>query len=161
MGYYKKQAICLNGHQLTDRLEPGSDYKDNFCYKCGESIITKCQECSHEIEGDYYSPDVLFISTQLSPIPWYCPNCATPYPWTKSLINNAVELAKIDSLDVSDIETIKHELPNVIIESQQTPLAKAKIANIFNKMQSSTKSFMRDLLKDVMVEVTIKQIFGN
>lgn len=161
MSFYQKQAVCLNGHQLSDRVDPNSTYKDNFCHKCGAGIITNCENCHSQIDGHYVVEGVIDLTVSMSDMRWYCSNCGIAYPWTQNLLDNATEIAILDSLDKYSVNIIKQELPNVLVNSQRTALAKARITNVATKMSKSAKNFMRELLKDVIVDVTVRQMFGN
>ena len=59
MGRYYTQLVCMNGHQITDRLETFTGMK-NFCSDCGSKTISCCQQCNSPISGDYEVPGVIY-----------------------------------------------------------------------------------------------------
>ena len=84
MGYYDIQAVCLNGHQITDRL--GTALRQTaYCSECGAKGISECPSCKHPIRGYYHADGVIDLSSHRTSIPKNCENCGAPYPWREQL----------------------------------------------------------------------------
>lgn len=79
-GYYDVQQVCLNGHQITDRYNSKPNRRKSHCSGCGEETIHQCPECDADIEGDYISPNTVFIGVS-TPVPDHCDSCGAEFPW--------------------------------------------------------------------------------
>jgi hypothetical protein len=83
-------------------------------------------------------------------LPYYCYNCGEPYPWTRLILDSAVELLSLDeNLDEETRKIISNSIPDLIVESPATPVAVAR----YKKYISSTQQFVRDGMKQLLVEV--------
>lgn len=154
MGYYKNATICLNGHVVSSY---SSNYSQ-FCARCGKETISKCSNCNTSIRGSYKAPRT--TKFRYSP-PSYCRSCGNAFPWTETLLNNAVELISLDD-DLSDEvkEIIKHALPDLIVETPSTPLATTKYKKFIPEAAKYVQDGLRSLLVDVVSETVKKSIFG-
>lgn len=158
MERYYTQLVCMNGHQVTDRLETYSGIK-NYCKDCGSKTISTCQNCSTSITGDYEVPGVVALGFE-TPVPSYCPFCGEAYPWTSKIIENAVELVAIDNnLDEHSKSIIKNTLPDLLVETPTTPVAANKFKMVMEKASNSIKDGMYNLLVDTVSETVKKVIF--
>ncbi|PGW31809.1 DUF2321 domain-containing protein [Bacillus thuringiensis] len=154
------QLICLNGHQISFFHNLHND-KVKFCEKCGESTINTCQNCKFPIEGYFYPSGIITMGPETFPIPSYCKNCGYAYPWTESILTNAVELIALDdNLDSTTKEIIQNAIPDLLIDSPTTPIAVAKYKKYIENASSTVKNGMRSLLVDVLSETVKKSIFG-
>lgn len=155
MGYYNNATICLNGHVI-------STYSANcqkFCSKCGKETYSNCPECNMPIHGKYEVEGVIDLTGSYNR-PDYCYNCGAPYPWTKTILNNAVMLVSLeDGLDDSMKELIKTAIPALITETPETPIAIAKYKKGINNAGDILKNSMRQLLIDVVSETVKKSLF--
>lgn len=145
MGYYKKATICLNGHVASSS---SANYR-KFCKECGSETISLCPSCNSYIQGDYEVPGVVALGFKYNP-PSYCHECGKPYPWTSTILDNAVELISLDDeLPDEHKEIIKNALPDLIVETPTTPVAVAK----YKKYMSSATGFIKDSLRNLLVDV--------
>lgn len=78
MGYYDVAQICMNGHVINESCKEYPQHNQNFCDKCGEKTITKCEGCGADIRGNYNEPGVLVFAPMITPK--YCHNCGKMYP---------------------------------------------------------------------------------
>lgn len=154
-----KQLVCLNGHQVTDRLELSSN-KTGFCKECGEQLISTCPKCSAPIEGDETTDGVVIISTYTEPVPNFCNSCGFPYPWTKSAIKAAKELITFSNLQDAEKEDAKNSIDDLVANGSRTKLAEMKIKSFISKAGSSFGSALHDILVDVASESVKKAIWG-
>ena len=152
---YCSASICLKGH-IVDKE---NTIVNEFCSSCGSMVVTACPSCNRRIRGLEFGEFGVFDEL-LYKLPYYCPICAEPYPWTKMLLDNAVELLSLDE-DLSEEyrRIIKDAIPDLIVESIATPLAAAK----FKKYTGYAKDFVKDslylLLKDIVITSVKKVIF--
>lgn len=154
MGYYENATICLNGHTIS---ETTANYTD-FCSKCGKSTISVCTNCNEPIRGMYCEPASLIFDYEK---PSYCFKCGNPFPWTETLIQNAIELISLDeNLSDEDKEIIKNALPDLIVDTPTSPVATAKYKKFIPKAAQYIQDGMRNLLVDVVSETIKKSIWG-
>lgn len=84
MGYYDTQVVCLNGHQITDRLSRAAR-STKHCDQCGAAGVSQCVACGQTIRGYYHSEGVVDLTGRRAPIPKNCENCGSPFPWKENL----------------------------------------------------------------------------
>lgn len=153
MKYYPA-IICKNGHVLSCT----NSYQHQFCKTCGAEAISRCESCGYIIEGDLLSSSIL---TAYYEKPYYCPKCGAPYPWTIKLIDNAVELASLDTpLDEQSLAVIKNAIPYLITESIDTPVQAAKFANTINGLSDYARAAIKSLLIDCVCYAAKSIIWG-
>lgn len=80
MGYYETMQVCLKGHQITDHYNEWSQFRQDFCNKCGAKTIHECPKCNTPIRGDYVVENFFGGST---PVPYNCHKCGAKYPWAR------------------------------------------------------------------------------
>ena len=152
MGFFHTAQICLNGHMINDQSDSISSLNESFCSKCGQPTITDCPVCHAKIRGDYEVEDV-FLTSSSTPVPKYCPECGSPYPWTQSILDNALELLSLDiNLDDDTKNTIKEAIPNLIVETPSTTLSVQKYKIAIEHASQIVKDGLYNLLKDVVSE---------
>lgn len=153
------QIVCLNGHQKTDY----STYpivSTEYCEDCGQQLTSSCKNCEAPILG-YLSISGV-ISTANKPVPNYCRKCATPYPWTSTIIENATELIALDgNLSSEAREVIKNAIPDLLIETPKTQVAVAKYKISIKNASTLVKDAMYNLLVDVTSETVKKALFNG
>ncbi|CDR51752.1 DUF2321 domain-containing protein [Staphylococcus schweitzeri] len=154
-GYYEWATICLNGHVASSSE---ANYV-KFCKECGKSTVSQCNNCGIAIQGNYYVPEIIGIFKY--DLPYYCHNCGSPYPWTKTLLDNAVELVSLDDeLPEEHKKIIKNAIPDLIIESPTTPLAQAKYKKYAIHAADYVQEGLKNLLVDIVSESVKKSIFN-
>ena len=95
---YDVAQICRNGHVITSSARTMPQFMQNYCDKCGQPTMTKCEKCGADIRGSYEE----FFSSRFD-TPAYCHNCGSPYPWTQSRLDAFDEmLEEFAELDASD-----------------------------------------------------------
>ena len=157
----KFQKICLNGHQLSVQSSRQLD-PDEFCQKCGASVISTCQTCEAPIAGWYEPDDIAYFGPRDADKPSYCKKCATPFPWTEQILNNAIELISLDdALSKEDKQLIKTAIPDLLVDTPRTKLAEAKFKKVFPKVSGFVKDSMYNLLVDVLSETAKKSLFPD
>lgn len=156
MGFYNQATICINGHVVSSDKANYTPY----CKSCGKETISKCINCNTHIRGSYEIPEIL-IFDNYEGAPPYCFNCGCPFPWTETLINNAIELISLDdNLSKEDKEIIKNALPDLIIDSPSSPVATAKYKKFIPKAATYVQDGLKNLLVDVVSETIKKSIWG-
>lgn len=155
-GYYLNATICVNGHVISSC---DANYTAH-CSTCGKTTISKCKDCSTNIRGEYEVPGIIGFGRGYSP-PNYCYSCGKPFPWTERILNSAVELISLDD-ELSDgtKEIIKLALPDLIIETPETPVATAKYKKFISNAATYVQDGLKNLLVDVVSETVKKSIWG-
>lgn len=154
-GAYENATICLNGHIIS--ISKANCQK--FCSKCGRETYSNCTECDMPIRGKYQIKGVVDLTGRYDR-PNFCYNCGSPYPWTKNILDNAVELLSLeDDLADETKELIKNAIPDLITETPDTPIAIAKYQKYINGAGEILKNSMRQLLIDVVCETVKKSLF--
>ncbi len=143
MSYYNT-TICINGHVMSCC---DSNYQP-FCSKCGKETISECQSCHSPIHGMYKSDIPVFGVEYHKDL--YCYNCGEPYPWTKSIIDSAVEILSMDEeLTEENRKILKLAIPDLLVETPKSPVAVAR----YKLFLSKTKGYIRNALYQVFVDV--------
>lgn len=155
MEYYDPATICINGHVISSTQANSTKY----CQRCGANTVSQCANCNIYIRGEYNIVDMPYISEYERP--FYCFDCGDPFPWTKQILENAVELVDLDEELTNEIkDIIKSSLPNLLIETPTTPVAVAK----YRKFMGSASTFVKDGMKNLLIgavnESVKKSIWG-
>lgn len=153
---YDGATICLNGHVISCYTANSQKY----CSKCGQETYSVCAYCGQPIRGKYEVKGVLDLTGYYDK-PYYCYNCGKPYPWTQVILDSAVELLSLDD-EISDEtkQLIKDSLPDLMIETPQTPIAVAKYKKGMAKAGQIVADSMRQLLIDAISETAKKALFS-
>jgi hypothetical protein len=141
--------ICLNGHIVNDAVKRFPQFSSKFCRKCGQPTIEKCPACNMPIKGRYHAPG----TAKESPLPLYCHDCGKPYPWTRSIIDTAIELiSEEDDLTEEEKGKISSSLVDIISHTPRTPLAAIRVKKVFDKMSDTGKEGFKQLLSQITTE---------
>ena len=135
-------------------------YSFRFCPQCGSQTFYSCPSCGEPIRGKYFEYDTLFVPEPPDQTPFYCHNCGKPYPWTQKIIDNAIELLSLDeNLDSDTKSIIKNAIPNLLVDTPETPVSVAKYRSAMSKTGQIVKDSMRQLLIDIITESAKKIIY--
>ena len=157
MGNFLTAQICENGHIITSDTDQFSLY---FCTQCGSKALDKCPSCGEPIHGSYFDYDIAFVPKPLEQAPHYCYHCGKAYPWTQKILDNAIELLSLDEdLDSNTKSIIKNAIPNLLVDTPETPIATAKYQSAIGKAGQVLKDSMRQLLIDLITESAKKIIY--
>lgn len=92
-----------------------------FCDICVAETYSFCPTCGHKICGKRFNSCVRFASHN-SLKAYRCCNCSEPFPRTKKIVDNAVELVTSDDLlDYESKKIIKNTIPLLITETVKIP----------------------------------------
>src|SRR5262245_59758433 len=150
-GWNDIAQICLNGHVINSSTKEYPQFSKKFCKDCGAATITQCVHCNAEIQGTYHVPDSLFIGSL--PMPAFCSDCGSPYPWTESKLQAARELAnELDGLSPSERESLAKTLDDLVKDTPNTPVAATRFKKIVAKTGKEGLSAFRDILVDIVSE---------
>jgi len=176
--WYETAQICLNGHVINESVEEHPENNKDYCEKCGSKTITECPKCKAKIVGAKYIERNLGIGRNLSSynlkkrksysqrqkvpsvyeVPFYCPNCGRPYPWTERKITAARELVReLDSLNNKEKKLLEKSIDDIIKETPETKLAVTRIKKILPKIGKKAENVFKDLLVDIASE-SVKKI---
>lgn len=157
----KFQEVCLNGHQLSVTKKDTANPVP-FCSKCGEKVISVCQECNAPIHGWLENDRVTYIGPRKKDRPSYCSECGKPYPWTSLVLHSAVELLALDeNLSEHDKQLIKTAIPDLLVDTPKTKVAETKFKKGFSMASSTIKNSLYNLLVDVLSDTAKKSIFPD
>jgi len=135
-------ASIKGPYPLLDGREPnGTTIMPGFChgmsanrhtgtgnYTRSESItVTKYRDVpSYEVFEDYQKPN-------------FCGECGQPYPWTKASIEAAQELvAENEDLSEVDKASLNKDLPALVTDTPQTPVATERVSKVLAKAGKAT-----------------------
>lgn len=152
---YENATICINGHVMS------SSYSNvqPFCSKCGKPTISECTHCGSPLHGMRETPGVVYLGAKYHK-DLYCYNCGNPYPWTESIINSAVEILSLDEeLSKENIDILKNAIPDLLVDTPQTPVATARYKRFLDKTQNFIKNSLYQLFVDVLSDTVKKSLF--
>jgi hypothetical protein len=84
MGSYDTQVVCLNGHQITDRLS-STQRLTKHCQSCGAEGVSQCPQCKTPILGYFHADGVMDLSGRTAQVPRNCANCGAAFPWKDAI----------------------------------------------------------------------------
>ena len=149
---YDIAQICQNGHVTNNYTQQSPEFNEKFCQKCGAATITKCPNCDSPIRGGYLEACVLPYEA-----PKFCINCGEQFPWTRSKIEAANDLAKeLSSIDDQDRNVLKNSINELTKDTASTQVAALKFKKVMAKAGNSAASMFRDILTDVLSETAKK-----
>jgi len=152
---YDVAQICLNGHVANSSFTRSPQFNQDFCESCGSATITSCPECNSPIRG-YYSGRVLGSYNA----PSFCINCGQPFPWTKSKLQAAHELAQeLDNISDEDRIVLQKSIDELVKDTPSTPVAATRFKKIMVKVGQTTAGMFREILVDVLSEAAKKAMF--
>jgi hypothetical protein len=157
-GYLDLAQICLNGHVVNEyaRSQPRSN--QDFCARCGERTITQCQHCNTEIQGRYRVPGV--IGGQYHR-PSFCYKCGTPFPWTVTGIEAALELASTaESLTEADKAELSKAIDDLVKNTPRAGVAEAKFKSLMKRSGRKLAEGLKSVLIDIVSETVKRSLFG-
>jgi len=155
---YDVAQICLNGHVINSSVNEYPQFNKKFCDKCGASTIANCPNCHAEIQGHYHGGGVLSLADQKAPA--FCPNCGEPYPWTKTKIQAAYDLAReLENISDDDKEILTQSINEIVKDGPRTTLAAARFKKILSKTSKTIVYAFRDILVDIVSEAVKKSLW--
>ena len=142
MKEYDTQQVCENGHQITvgcNNIYP--EQRKDFCPNCGEATLTKCPDCSADIQGVPFEVETDWNGRQLYrrtmssvDVPSYCMNCGKPYPWTRKKIVTAIQiLTEFGNLEQAEKATIERDVENIAKDAPESELSARRIDRILKR----------------------------
>lgn len=159
-GYYDVAQICLNGHVVNDSCREHPQHNQNYCDKCGEPTIFKCQNCQTDIRGYYHVPGIVGGGVELAPN--FCHKCGKPYPWIDRKIQAIREMAdELDELTGEEKEKLKNSLDDIVAETPKTEVASLRFKKILKKLRKDSYESIRSILVDIASEAVKKSPFGK
>ena len=155
--------ICLNGHIVNLSCKNNPKANTSHCPQCGEKTITACLHCSAPIRGAAYYKRALFATSagvcsvpklieSEYPVPAYCHNCGSPYPWTEELLKDADAIIdSFDELSNEQRKLLKERFPDLLTDNPRTissALTFSKLINGLTSVGSAVgKGFLINLLE--------------
>jgi hypothetical protein len=140
---YDVMQVCLNGHQITDRLEESPHEAKPFCPQCGAKTIMACPECKTPIQGH-----LKLYEFGEAPLPNNCHACGTAYPWRQEALAAAVEAAQI-GLEGRDAEEAAALVAAVSVDNPRAELAAMKLKGLLSKLPKAAYDVALKVIGDV------------
>lgn len=175
-GYFAKALICESGHLITPNAEEEKGPVTRRCTRCGKKVIDKCQHCGHEIPGEAFAETngltithgptgtthgPLYKSLGFGGVPKYCPSCGTPYPWTRSAIEAALEyIDTLSILEPAERDEMKEAVDNIVAESPKSLPAARRFAALARKAGGPALAFLQQVFAGVVCEAAKREIWG-
>ena len=163
MSKLSSAQICKNGHAITDCTYL-TEYTKDFCDRCGEPTLSKCENCNGDIPGRVITSHHLvkarpFEDVLPFPVPKFCRFCGKSYPWTQKRLNAAKELAdELDELNEEDREKLKGSLEDLVQDGPRTELAATRIKKLAAKLGTASLNLVQRVITDIASE-SAKKIF--
>jgi hypothetical protein len=155
---YDVAQICPNGHVANSYAHSMPQFNERFCEKCGAETVTTCQECNKPIRGSYLGGGIGFSNQYTAPS--FCIHCGYAFPWTKSRIEAANQLAKeMDKLNEKDREILQGSIDDMIKDTPLANVAVLRFKKIMAKIGQDAASMFRDILVDVLSETARKALW--
>lgn len=157
--YYDVAQICRNGHVINSMAHSSPETNQDFCERCGESTIMKCQQCGAAIRG-YYHMEGVFGGFGYS-APAYCYACGHPFPWSETKLAVAKELADLaDALSSEERQALQGSLDDLVRDTPRTALAAERFKMIMRKVSRESYEAIKSVLVDIVSETVRKSVFG-
>lgn len=157
MGYYDVAQICMNGHVINKSYKENLEHNQDYCDKCGEKTITKCERCGADIRGRYNVPGIADFRAKQKEVPKYCYKCGEMYPWTKSklqAINEVIDLT--DELEQIEKDELKEASELISTDTPRTKVGVLKIKKYTAKMGDIIGDTLQNLIVEISSETAIK-----
>ena len=83
--YYDTMQVCKKwGHKITETYS-NTQFRQDFCDKCGSQTTHVCEECQSNIKGYYHVDGVIGFGGHKD-VPLHCHKCGSQYPWKWRLL---------------------------------------------------------------------------
>ncbi|CAM2809685.1 DUF2321 domain-containing protein [Dellaglioa algida] len=151
------QSVCLKGHQISSFITTSSENPKEFCEDCGSEVITHCPSCNKSING-YLQLDGVFGGYDV-PVPSYCRNCSSPYPWTSTALESLKELINLqDELNDEEKDDFSSSLPDLISNGPKSKVAITKFNKYSSKISSGFRNFAVEIISSIASDVIVKSL---
>lgn len=150
---YDVMQVCLNGHQITASAASFPLHRKPFCPDCGAETIMTCPLCNTPIQGHLSG----VLSVHESPVPHYCHQCGSAYPWRQAAIANVIEIAQLelDDTDAAAVPALVHE---IAIDMPRTEISALKLKRILSKLGKPTYDVAIKVISDIASEAAKKAL---
>lgn len=153
-GYYHVSQVCLNGHELTDRIDENPEKESRCCPTCGERTIFACLHCASPIRGEYeslgFDPD---YGRGTTPVPNYCHACGNPYPWTNRHKETARKMVDdLPRLSKKEKEVLKDCIDDLVDDTPEATYSASKFDELMKKTKKKAGNQLREFLIEVVAE---------
>lgn len=157
MAHYRTAQICENGHIITDDIQFASARMSKFCADCGAATITECPSCGEPIRGMYSAPES--YSFGMDGVPSFCHACGAAFPWTKTRLEQAAELAgELEGLSDPEIAQLRESIPELSRDTPKTELATVRYKRIMAKAGGYAAGMLRDVVVSVATDAVKKHL---
>jgi len=157
---YDVAQVCPNGHVVNTMAREAPQHNQEYCLECGEKTITQCPSCRAEIQGRYYSPNVVVLGNAYVP-PAYCGKCGAAFPWTGRRLEAAAALANdLEGLSEDERQRLALTLPDLVRDVPMTKVSADRFKRLVAKAGPQVAEAFRELLVDIASETAKKTIWG-
>jgi hypothetical protein len=155
-GTYDVALICENGHVITTTARKYPQHGRKFCEQCGAATMSACKACQHPIRGYYYSG---VIGGDRYRRPSYCAECAAPYPWTQTAIEEFKALTALaEGLSNEQRRQLDAAINDIMADTPRTSGAVARIKLLGPKVGPELWDGLKRIAVEVASEAAKKQL---
>jgi hypothetical protein len=134
---------------MERKSQEGPHLPPDFCTKCGDAIISACQQCKTPIE----------LKSPAHRRPAYCSGCGKPFPWTETAILAAKDYTdQIEGVSTEDKTTLKESFTDLTKGTAKTPLAASTFTNLVKRIAPPAMDGLMKILAPVMTDWVKKHI---
>jgi hypothetical protein len=152
MGWYDVAQICENGHVITVYFGSSPQHGKKFCDQCGGPTLSQCPQCKANIQGEYESEDVIFVTSDYN-APRFCYNCGEAYPWTQRAMESLNDLADLaEKLSEKERERLRSAFDDIVRDTARTQGAVATFKLLAPKLGQEILTGMRSILVTIATE---------
>jgi hypothetical protein len=156
-GSHDAALVCESGHVINESFQDYPEFNTKHCKECGAKTIAACPACSTPIRGHYRDSNV--ITFRRMPAPAFCHECGAPYPWTKSALEAAEELVRLnDQLNEEEKEALVTAVKDATRDTPKGKVAVEKIKRYGTKLGTEAFKTLREILTDIASEYTKKTL---
>jgi len=95
------------------------------------------------------------------PLPSFCPDCGSPYPWTEAKLKAAQELSdEIENLSPKERELLKKSIDDIVRDTPQTTVAVSRFKRLVAKAGPVAAEGFKKIMWDIASEAAKKAIWG-
>lgn len=120
----------------------------------------QCEGCKAPIRGYYDVPGFITVGDHYDR-PYFCHNCGSAYPWTRSAVEVAKALAaSLDRISEKEHAELDRSLEELIRDTPGTKVAELTFKRVMKKVGTEGYEAMKSILVDIVSETVRKSLFG-
>lgn len=165
MAYYKG-IVCSNAHRVVRLVFRYEDAAPQFCDQCGAKAHGACLNCGKPLRAGEV-PSTIQARKDASaldnswPIPWYCYECGTAYPWTSNKVESARSLiGGVEDLTSAEREGLSSSLEDLLADTPRSEQAALTWKKALSRIGGPARSALVKVATDVAT-AGVRHIMGS